>query len=1140
MTQAKFKQKKKLSRIFMLFFALAVSFPLIGLIRLGVDSYFQSIQLKKREVFNNYEQKGKTLDKLYVDYRKSIYNLGVSFYDAPILKKLPGAKKPKLWLDIKDHFFKRIKKDKENKLRLVYSKHFKELQKKVYGVFSKSDDIIDSSDCPLSIQVVVLERSFFSNRYKKAPLETKKLTYYELFKGHRPIIYDTKKDRENGWEKLGVLDYLNRFPCQLIFPATSEKDKLVWDGVYDIFRTMYRASVVGPNSSNEERVAIKNILQSSIEGTRGNFTNIKVFGQSLSFYWQLYPKNYSFEKFSSLKNHKIMEVPLGSFAIIVDDYKLEKGYFSLLNKEVQVKGLTYWLLELIKIKMMSKPSVEGLSFSSQKSIEKIYKEYFLFYFKLNKNKKKFLFLKENWHKNEINLPKLSKDLSLILPSSKAKLKKRLSKINKLINKHRKVLIKQKIGVKLKHFLLSYKSMIVGFLKCHELKFSLKRKGDRSFFLWQAKFEKWKSLQKKLFESFEKSDIDIEIFRKRHLKKKQKTYFISSKGRKTNLKHDDKIIKLESIIGVLNPKTGEFVLKSDSMNDYLSSTQNKINDSSIYDLIELVKQTGKSSHFTYLKGKDRWLGTLYPSKVIAERIYFFTQSENFLIKEILSITYIVFGIIVLALLSTLILGALMSKRIITPVSELTKKISRLADGKYDEKVEITENNELGKLAHHFNEMADNIQEKLFYMKAVDDINRLMNNNHSRMIMLKYILHLLSVKYRAGLGLIGFFHKALSVRPHEYSIYESALVSQKEQEDLVEKVLLFVSDNTEAFKKKKTIILDKKQLEFFHPKLKNGLIYYLSDDLNSDSVSISGVLFLSDISDLANVEDNLKQIILVKDVDIVIKMIESLCEQAKTIVMKSLLDEIGGDTEKGWEVQKSLMPNYDPDGLSCLDIASYFEGAIGLAGDYFDYLEFEDKTLLGFSIADVSGKGIGPSLFGATSRAFMKVLSQKYLTNTAQALIDLNDNISYDKTSSLFLTMFYCVIDLKTLKMFYSSAGHNKMFLLKKSGKLVYLSAKGLVIGMFSPVIYEQKSIDIEIGDELILYTDGVTEHENPNLDLYGDDKFEDFCKKHQGKPSKEWVQTLSKDLEDFRAGIFPSDDITYIRVRILKQLEVEIA
>ncbi|MCJ8344319.1 SpoIIE family protein phosphatase [bacterium] len=669
------------------------------------------------------------------------------------------------------------------------------------------------------------------------------------------------------------------------------------------------------------------------------------------------------------------------------------------------------------------------------------------------------------------------------------------------------------------------------MKSYELKSSLKKKGDRTFFHWQAEYETWKKKQEDLFEKFHQADLHFEIFRKKKPSKPAKTYFNLSnqKSKDTLLSVDGKLIDLETIIGILNPKTGEFSLGLDLVDDYLSSDGHQVKDANIYDLVEMVKRTGKSSHFTYLKGKERWLGTLYPSKVIPGKIYLFTQNEAFLIQEILVITYVVTGFIILALLSTLILGVLMSKRIITPVAELTKKISRLADLKLDEKVEIKQKNELGKLAYHFNEMADSIQEKLFYMKAVDDINRLMNSNHSRMIMLKYILHLLSVKYRAGLGLIGFFHKALSVRAHEYSIYESAIIEQKEQEALVEKVLAFVQDHQSFFQDQKIMVLNEEQLAYFHPDLKNGIMYYLGDEGDADSIPVAGVLFLSDISDVLNKN---------KDMSVVLHMVESLCEQAKTIVMKSLLDEIGGDTEKGWEVQKSLMPNYDPDGLNCLDIASYFEGAIGLAGDYFDYLEFEEKSLLGFSIADVSGKGIGPSLFGATSRAFMKVLAQKYICNTAQTLIDLNDNISYDKSSTLFLTMFYCVIDLKSMTMFYSSAGHNKMFLLKKSGELVYLSAKGLVIGMFTPVVYEQKSIAIEPGDEVILYTDGVTEHENPHLDLYGDDKFEDFCKEHQGVPSKEWSQILAKDLEDFRAGIFPSDDITYIRIKILKRLEEE--
>lgn len=1116
----------------MLFFALAVSFPLIGLIRLGIDSYSQSIRLKKREIFANYNQSGKDLDKLFISYRDLVRSLGTSFYNAPVLKKLHGSSKQNLWTDSSDDFFRKTSKDKINNLRRAYIKHYKELQRKVYSVFSKSDDIIDPSDCPISVQVIVLEKSFFSKPYYNKPIESEKFTYFELFKGTRPKGWNTRKERERYWGKLGIYDYFDQFPAHLTFPHKGEKDKLIWDGVNEIFRKMFRDQIVGPSSCLETRISMKNLFQKFPEETHGKFTNINLFGQSVTFYWQLYPKDFNFEKFSSLQYHKTLEMPLASYAIIIDDFKLETTYFSLLNREFGLKGLSFWVSELAKLRDIPALASFELPDNLKETFASTHKDYQLLQRQLSQVKESFDVFEENWFQQKDNLKAVSAKLGQLLSSfKKSRIKKQLKKINKSLDKHRKLLSREGVDPKVKDFMMSYKYLLTAFLKCYDLKSSLKKSKDIAFFNWQADYEQWKDSQEELFKKFTNSGISFEVLRRKKISKPHSSYFVLSEdsNSKTILKADDTLLKIESIIGILNPKTGEFALEKQLVDDYLSSEGNQVKEATVYDLIERVKATGKSSHFTYFKSGERWLGTLYPSKVIPEKVYFFTQSETFLVDEILSIAYGVISLVILALLSTLILGGLMSKRIVNPVAELTKKIARLAEGKYDEKVQINENNELGKLAHHFNEMADGIQENLFYMKAVDDINRLMNSNHSRMIMLKYILHLLSVKYRAGLGLIGFFHKSLSVRAHEYSIYESAVIAQDEQEALVAKMLKFVQDNQSSFLDSKVLVLTRGQLDYFHPSLKNGLIYYLGEQDDGDTIPVTGVLFLSDISDVLNQN---------KDMSVVVQMIENLCEQAKTIVMKSLLDEIGGDTEKGWEVQKSLMPNYDPDGMGCLDIASYFEGAIGLAGDYFDYLEFEDKTQLGFSIADVSGKGIGPSLFGATSRAFMKVLSQKYQKDTAQTLIDLNDNISFDKSSSLFLTMFYCVIDLKNMIMYYSSAGHNKMFLLKKSGELVHLSAKGLVIGMFAPVVYEQKSIEIEPGDEVILYTDGVTEHENPHLDLYGDDKFEDFCKEHQGISSKDWSDILAKDLEDFRAGIFPSDDITYIRIKILKQLEEE--
>ena len=160
----------------------------------------------------------------------------------------------------------------------------------------------------------------------------------------------------------------------------------------------------------------------------------------------------------------------------------------------------------------------------------------------------------------------------------------------------------------------------------------------------------------------------------------------------------------------------------------------------------------------------------------------------------------------------------------------------------------------------------------------------------------------------------------------------------------------------------VVFSKNELIQYQLPFENAISFYSSPESSSglESVEVIGVVFM------ANVDQSLLSS-LESEENHLIHPVYHLCNQAKTVVVKTLLDEIEGDTKKGQEIQESLMPVIDPDFCESLDIAHFFKGARGLAGDYLDFQMSEDKKLVHFSIADVSGKGIGPSLFGAKSKS-----------------------------------------------------------------------------------------------------------------------------------------------------------------------------
>ena len=272
------------------------------------------------------------------------------------------------------------------------------------------------------------------------------------------------------------------------------------------------------------------------------------------------------------------------------------------------------------------------------------------------------------------------------------------------------------------------------------------------------------------------------------------------------------------------------------------------------------------------------------------------------------------------------------------------------------------------------------------------------------------------------------------------------------------------------------------------------------------------------------------------DPVVNPLVRLGTQAKLAAVKVLLDEIQSDAKRGQEVQEGLMPSSNASQNIPLDIGHYFHGARGLAGDFFDILHLESESQFGFVIADVSGKGVGPSIFGATAKAYLKVLAMEAPGDPAFVLSRLNDLLVSD-SSSMFLTMFFLVLDLKTMEMTFASAGHNDMFHFSRSTELTTLRAKGLPVGMLEGQVYENCKVSISPGDSLVLYTDGIPELENPARELFGIQRLEAFCRAHIADEGSLWVQALESTLDDFRRGVSPSDDVTALRVKIPADFEL---
>lgn len=233
-----------------------------------------------------------------------------------------------------------------------------------------------------------------------------------------------------------------------------------------------------------------------------------------------------------------------------------------------------------------------------------------------------------------------------------------------------------------------------------------------------------------------------------------------------------------------------------------------------------------------------------------------------------------------------------------------------------------------------------------------------------------------------------------------------------------------------------------------------------------------------------------------------------------------------------IQKNMLPSgfvsHDE-----VDIYATMVPAKEVGGDFYDMF-FIDDDHLAICVADVSGKGIPASLVMMISKILIKNVS-KIDADVSLAFNRVNNMLCDGNNSSIFVTSWFGIIDLRNGKMEFVNAGHNPPLLFSsKTGEFEYLRTKpNLVLAGMADVSYLKNEIQLEPGDRLFLYTDGVTEATNLKNELYGEIRLKEFLNNHLKFNSKETINAIKKDLDKFANGALQFDDITMLELILLK-------
>jgi len=233
----------------------------------------------------------------------------------------------------------------------------------------------------------------------------------------------------------------------------------------------------------------------------------------------------------------------------------------------------------------------------------------------------------------------------------------------------------------------------------------------------------------------------------------------------------------------------------------------------------------------------------------------------------------------------------------------------------------------------------------------------------------------------------------------------------------------------------------------------------------------------------------------------------------------------------DVQSSLLPSQSPE-IKGYDIAGICIPTFDIGGDYYDFISLDEENLA-IVIADVSGDGIPAALIMASFRALLRN-QLKSSTDPAEIMDLLNQQIPEVSRKRDFITAFYGKLNFKNHTFSFVNCGHNPPLLLKPNGKIILLETGGPSLNIIKDAKFKSDSIKIESGDQIIFYTDGVTEIFGADSKEFGFERLSKVLKEPGNKSANEIINDVVESTKNFSGSGLYQDDFTLVVLKRKKE------
>jgi sigma-B regulation protein RsbU (phosphoserine phosphatase) len=222
---------------------------------------------------------------------------------------------------------------------------------------------------------------------------------------------------------------------------------------------------------------------------------------------------------------------------------------------------------------------------------------------------------------------------------------------------------------------------------------------------------------------------------------------------------------------------------------------------------------------------------------------------------------------------------------------------------------------------------------------------------------------------------------------------------------------------------------------------------------------------------------------------------------------------------------------------IDLHASMEPAREVGGDLYDFFVTDDGKLC-FLVGDVSGKGMPAALFMARAKSLIRIATDLMRSpdgasaSPADIIARVNRELCQDNGDMMFVTLFFAMLRPATGEVEFCNAGHNPPYHLNGQGAVAIEGGKGIILGVNPDAVYATGRLSLGAGEGIYVFTDGVTEANNPAEELFGERRLEAVLHVAAAAPSAEIVTAVAEAVRGFVSSALPFDDITMLAIRRL--------